>query len=354
LARQLAAAYLLLVVYASLHPFSGWTDPGLSPLAWVGAAWPRYWTVFDLGANVLGYFPLGFLGVLALAPRVRGAAAVGTAFVAGTLLSAVLESLQTYLPSRVASNVDWASNSLGALAGALAGAASAALLLRRHGLQALRHRAFRSGSAIDFGLLLLGLWMFALLNPETLLFGNGDLRSLFQAADGEHHPAEVFIRFEAAVAAANILAVGQLAAALVRPGQPVRLVLLLLLLAAFAVRAFAFAMLFSPQDFMLWVTPGALFGIGAGTLLAMLAVGLPAAVRLALAGLALMAATAIVNFAPGNPYLQSSLAAWPQGQFLHFNGLTWLVSVLWPFAALAYVIWLAGAAGRRAAQAGGV
>ena len=31
LARYLALAYVLLVVYASLHPFSGWRDLGLSP-----------------------------------------------------------------------------------------------------------------------------------------------------------------------------------------------------------------------------------------------------------------------------------------------------------------------------------
>jgi hypothetical protein len=45
-----------------------------------------------------------------------------------------------------------------------------------------------------------------------------------------------------------------------------------------------------------------------------------------------------VNLAPENPYLAYSLAVWRQGHFLNFNGLTRLVSTLWPFAALAYVL----------------
>ena len=58
----------------------------------------------------------------------------------------------------------------------------------------------------------------------------------------------------------------------------------------------------------------------------------------ALCGLALMTATALVNLGPENPYLAYSLAIWRQGHFLNFNGLTRLVSTLWPFAALAYVL----------------
>jgi hypothetical protein len=50
----------------------------------------------------------------------------------------------------------------------------------------------------------------------------------------------------------------------------------------------------------------------------------------------------LVNLAPENPYLVHSLAVWRQGHFLNFNGLTRLVSTLWPFAALAYVLAAAG------------
>ena len=62
----LALAYAGLIVYASLYPFSNWRDVGLPVLSFLDAAWPRYWTVFDLTVNVLVYLPLGFLLTLAL------------------------------------------------------------------------------------------------------------------------------------------------------------------------------------------------------------------------------------------------------------------------------------------------
>ena len=68
---------------------------------------------------------------------------------------------------------------------------------------------------------------------------------------------------------------------------------------------------------------------------------LPRTVRLALAAVLIMAATVLVNLAPSNPYLAASLKLWEQGHFLNFNGLTRLVSALWAFAALAYLITLA-------------
>ncbi|MGE5490011.1 MAG: VanZ family protein, partial [Actinomycetota bacterium] len=68
---------------------------------------------------------------------------------------------------------------------------------------------------------------------------------------------------------------------------------------------------------------------------------LPFNARLVLAALALMAGTVLVNLAPPNPYSAAALAAWRQGHFLNFNGLTRLVSILWPFLTLPFFL-LAG------------
>ena len=62
---------------------------------------------------------------------------------------------------------------------------------------------------------------------------------------------------------------------------------------------------------------------------------------LVLASVLIMAATVLVNLAPPNPYLADSLKVWQQGHFLNFNGLTRLVSALWPFVALGYLMVLA-------------
>jgi VanZ family protein len=341
LTRYLCAAYALLIIYGSLHPFSGWTDRGVAPFAFLSAHWPRYVTAFDLAANVLAYAPLGLLAALALYPLARGALAVALAASAGLLLSVAMETLQTYLPARIPSNLDVLSNGAGALLGALAGALWAPRLLHESPLLALRHRWFVERRHTDLGLTLLGLWLFTQLDPETLLFGVGDLRDLFQASPSLLYPAEMFIRIEAAVAACNLVAAALFAAALTAPGRPVRSLLVLLLLSALAVRALAFGVLFNPASALAWLTPGALIGIAAGLIAAMIAVALPRAIKLAFAGMALMAATALVNLAPANPYLAQSLQVWPQGNFLNFNGLTHLVSELWPFAALAYLLLMA-------------
>ncbi len=338
LARYLFVAYGLLVIYASLHPFSGWRDPGVAPLAFLTAPLPRYLTAFDLAANFVAYAPLGFFAALALVPVLRRAPGIAIATLLAACLSLALEGLQNFLPVRIPSNLDLLTNTAGAFSGALAGAASTRLLLRDGGLQTLRYRVFLPGGRIDLGVVLLALWLVSQLNPETLLFGNGDLRELFHHADGMLRPAQSFMRTEAAVAGANALALGMLLSGLVGRAQPGWALFLLLVAAALAVRTIAFGVLMTPQDMLLWVTPGALYGLAAGTLVAIVAMLLPRVGRLALAGLALMGATVLVNLAPENPYLASSLAQWRQGHFLNFNGLTRVLSAAWPFAALAYVM----------------
>ena len=341
LARYLFAVYLLLVVYASLYPLAGWRVQGVEAFAFLSAPWPRYVTAFDLLSNVLAYAPYGFLCVLALHPALRGRRAVFAAIVSGVALSILLEAAQSYLAARVASNLDVLSNAAGAAVGALASMGFAPWLLGAGPLQALRARAFLPGAQADFGLVLLGLWLFAQLNPAMLLFGSGDLRDLLTDPAGPAHPPALFVSIEAVTAAANLVAVALLASAVVAPAAPARAVVVLLVLAALAVRAFAFAILMGPGELLVWLTPGARQGLVAGLALALLLLALPRTLRLALAAVLLMAATVLVNLAPSNPYLAATLKVWQQGHFLNFNGLTRLVSSTWPFIALGYLMLLA-------------
>ncbi len=341
LARYLLLAYVLLVVYGSLHPFYGWRDQGVSPFAYVTGHLPRYITVFDLVTNLLAYMPLGFFALLALYPLVRGAPAFITAGLAGCVLSFAMEALQTFLPSRISSNLDLATNSLGAFVGAGLALRFGVGLLNRGRMHALRHHWFLDGHQYDLGLVLLGLWLFTQLNPETLLFGNGDLRALLEAPPAVLHPAAVFIQGEAVVAACNLVAVGLFASCLTQDARPLRAMLLVLLAAALALRTVAVGELLKAQHVFAWLTPGALLGLAGGALVLMLAVALPRAARRALSGLLLMAATVLVNLTPENPYFADALQQWPQGYFLNFNGVTHLVSLVWPFAALFYLMQLA-------------
>ena len=352
LARYLLLAYALLIVYASLHPFSGWRDQGAGAFAFLTTALPRYITLFDLVTNFAAYLPLGFFMLLALHPLLRGAFAAFAAGLAGCALSLALEALQTYLPSRIPANLDLLTNGLGAFTGAGLALRYGVGLLRGSRVHALRHRLFLSGARYDFGLVLLALWLFTQLNPETLLFGNGDLRDLLERTPLPLHPAEVFIQIEAAVAACNMVAVGLFASSLAQDGQPRRL-LVLPLAAALGLKTIAVGVLLKAQNVFAWLTPGALLGLAGGSLVLMLALMLPRAARLALAGLLLMAATVLVNMAPENPYFANALAQWPHGYFLNFNGVTHLVSLVWPFAALFYLMMLAPRLAPTSAEGGG-
>jgi len=337
----LLAVYVLLIVYASLHPLNGWRDPGGSPLAFLAAPWPRYVTAFDLAANILGYLPFGLLCVLALGPERGALRLVGLAALLGGALSLLLETVQSYLPARIASNVDLISNLGGAAAGALLGAWLGPVLRRVELGQRLRAQAFMPGLVADLGLVLLVLWLFAQLDPATLLFGTGDLRDLFDPRVGERHPAQLFVSAEAATTAANLAAVALLASAGMRPGAPVLRMLAALLLLALAVKTLAFAILMRAEHVFAWLTPGAQLGLALGAAIVLAAVWLPRTARLALGAMLLMAATVLVNLAPPNPYLAATLKVWEQGHFLNFNGLTRLVSATWPFAALGYLVWIA-------------
>jgi len=348
LARFLVLAWILLAIYASLYPLSDWRDPGVSAFAFLTAPWPRYVTALDLTMNVAAYLPFGALCVLALYPRVRGVGAVMTALAAGAGLSFALEAAQSYLPTRFSSNVDWLCNIAGALLGAAIAAPMANWALEASPLKRIRSAEFESGTAADLGLVVLGLWLFAQLNPATLLFGLGDLRDLFATLPAVEQPPTLFVSIEALTAAANLIAVALMLASIASSTASLRVLVLGLVVAALVIKVLAFAILVNAGDILAWWTPGAWRGLALGLALAMLSVRLGGVTRLVLAAVLLMAATVLVNLAPPNPYRAAVLSVWAQGHFLNFNGLTRLVSSAWPFAALAYLIWLASRRARAA------
>ncbi|HWU85567.1 MAG TPA: VanZ family protein [Rhodocyclaceae bacterium] len=337
IARILAAAYTVLVVYASLHPFTGWRDSGLPPLAFLGAGWPRYYTGFDLVVNVLAYVPLGFFWLPVASARCGRVLGAVLAFVLLTGLSGTLETLQNFLPSRVPSNVDLACNSLGVLLGILAAQRWGALLLSESRLLRWRHRHLAHEPVGDYGLVLLGIWLLIQLSPENLLFGSGNLRILLELPAALPFDAERFSRHETWIAAMGTLTIGLIASLVLR--RPRYVHLLGLLAAAVTIRSFAAALLIEPASFAHWMTPGNLSGIGIGMLLAWPLLHLDERLRRVLAGVVVLATTALVNVAPDNPYLLQAAQVWQQGHFLNFNGLTRAAASLWPFLAMAFLMW---------------
>lgn len=343
LAREFCLVYAALIAYATLHPLVGWRDTGLAPWAWM-VKWPRVTLPFDLALNAAAYVPLGASAALALAGRFRLLLAVPAAIVLGFLLSTGLESMQTYLPSRTPSLADLAANA----AGAALGACAAALGIRWFGGGALTRAA---GGWIDpaptaaRAQILALLWLFAVLYPESLLFGHGSLTAWIGPVSGYPFTPTEFVRVETAVTAASLLAAGALAAASLAPTAPRLPLVLGFVLAACAVRTVSQLALFPPEHALAWATPGAQRGLGAGALGLLLTFFLPRAMLLTLAAIAVTFCAVVVNFAPPNPYYAATVQELNPGRFLNFNGLTQLISTAWPFLVLAWVPFaLAGAA----------
>ncbi|WP_091993689.1 VanZ family protein [Paraburkholderia lycopersici] len=356
LARQALALYTALIVYGSWYPFSGWRSLGLSPFAYLGDPWPRYWTVFDIVTNVLGYMPFGVLVVLAAWPRRRGLPAVLLAALAGTLFSGLMEAVQTWLPTRVASNLDLASNVLGALLGAALVAPATGALLERGFLRRLRFRWFERDAAVL--MVLAALWPFATMYPAPRLFGMGEWpRALWQRLDASMQdavlawtPAAWHLRslpdmlaarlpdsgWEAIVATLNLFGAAAFATLPLRTRAPRARLVLLLIATTLAVKVGATFLQSQSGLIFDWATPGALAGLVWGTLAALLALRLPRAARAAAATLALAVALVLVNVLPVNPYFDVVLADWRQGRYLHFNGLARWLAWTWPWAALAW------------------
>jgi len=338
LPRYLAGCYLLLVVYASLHPFSGWQSPGLSPFVFLEAAWPRYWTGFDLAINIAAYLPLGFLLAPALKTRHGQAFAALQAFMWGTLTSFSIETLQSFLPSRVPSSLDLLCNGIGTGVGAILatwyGATFFASIndIQRQFLARLPHS--------EYGLVLTGLWMITQLSPETVLFGSGDLRQLFSIVPPVPYAAHSFFAMETGIIICNMLAVGLLIRTFLLPRANAYLAMLGFFLLALSIRTLGAIILIGPQSAFAWLSPGAGLGLMLGGALLLGSQLLPRPARIALAGLALMAGTVLVNITPFNPYSVAALTAWRQGHFLNFNGLTRLTASFWPFLSLPYLILL--------------
>ncbi|TFW22603.1 hypothetical protein E4L96_07555 [Massilia arenosa] len=350
--RAALLAYLLLIVYASWFPFSGWRSSGLSPLAFFNLQMPRYWTAFDLIVNVIGYIPLGILLVFSLYPRLRGAWAVLVAALLGILVSGAMEVVQNYLPSRVPSNLDLLTNSSGCLIGACLGAAGARTYLDRGRLYRLRARWF--GTHASQGLVLLALWPLAQIYPQNYLFGHGQVLPIISDWLSEWLDMNIdlttMIRGDTALTAEQywlsetiITACGLTGAVLamlclMRRGAPRAILIAALIGAALVFKAMASAVLFTPDNAWVWITPGAQGGFIIGVIMLSGLVFAPQVAQRRLAVLTLLISLLVVNTIPANPYFVNTLQAWVQGKFLNFNGAAQFLSLLWPFFALWYLL----------------
>lgn len=340
--------YTCLIVYASLYPFSNWHNMGLKAWAFLFMPMPYYWTGFDLATNVAGYIPFGMLVVFALYPLVRGAPAAILAAFAAMLLTGGMEALQTFLPNRVSSNLDFLANLAGGMIGAVAGMLLTRTFLEESRLLALRRDWFVPEAGR--GMIVAGLWTLAQIYPQAHLFGLGHVLPVLSDWSAllfdEPLDLAALLRGEVTfgvqdywLAETLITACGFAGALLawsflLRKQAPRALLLLSLAAAAILVKLLSYALLFTPAHALDWFTPGARGGLLIGALMvAGLAYAPPVAQR-RLAIACLLVSVVALNLMPDNPYFAETLQSWIQGKFLNFNGAAHFLSLFWPYFAL--------------------
>lgn len=330
LLRYLAASYALFIIYVSLSPFSGWQDQGLSFSEVLTAPLEQTFTWFDSILNFLSYMPLGFLLAYMLRNRARAIRVLLIATLLCFSLSAAMEYIQMYLPTRVSSNADLLSNSLGAMCGVLL-----ALAITPHSwfarIEDWHDKWFKRGRINDFGLTLIALWMFAQTNPSLPMLGSVFIREVARWPF-DIVPVPPFNWLECAVVALNLLLLGILLLMLLRERRHTLSALLLVLSAVTLIKFLAAAVLLKSWAILLWLNSEAIFGIMAGLLLLAATMRLPRIWLLATGVLSAIAYLALVQglLLVSPPSAAMRLYQWHYVHMLNYNGLSQLVNFLFP------------------------
>lgn len=352
LVRLALLAYVLLIVYASWYPFKGWQKVGASPLAYLVEPFPRYWTVFDVSMDVIGYLPLGVLLVLACYPWLSRIWAAVFSILVATLISGTMEAMQTYLPSRVASNLDLMTNSIGAAIGVMLGCILTPWLLERDLLGQIRRRWFVPNTSK--GLILVLLWPLAQIYPQGYLFGLGqlvpelsnwlsvyltmpvDLGELIRR--GAQLSVEQYWLSETIITCFGLIGAALILLCLLQPAAPKARLITLLILVTIMIKSLALALFFKPENAYSWFSPGAQAGLVVGSLMLYGLAFTPPRVQRHLAIFALTISLLVINVVPANPYFADTLSTWVQGKFLNFDGAAYFLSILWPWLALWFLL----------------
>ena len=342
---------VLVIGYASLYPFDDWRNQDIAPWFFVTAPWPKYNTWFDIISNFLGYVPLGFWLCLAgMRSQYRRWTSGWMAVLAACGLSFCMESLQSYLPVRVPSRLDWLMNTAGGVLGA-----SVAVVLERRGWLYRWTQFRRNWLSHDAGvsLVLLALWPLALLYPVTVPLGLGHVADhlrrfliewnpewegrLANAMDVLSQPLTPAL--EMLCVALGLLVPGLLAVSLCRKlGQRLSAVVVTLVLAILG-SALSATLTYGPEHAWYWLTPQSVCGLAVGLCALMAMLQWPQQRLVLCLFLVLSLLLMVLNLSPVSTYYEQTMQTWEQGRFIRFHGLTPWLNWSWPWALLVWSGW---------------
>jgi len=331
LAKLTLILYVCLVIYATITPFNFVGNSPLTPWDWVMSPVPRYIPIFDVLSNVIGYLPFGFLMIFTIFPHLRKWQALLFTVVMGFIFSGTLESLQTYLPTRIPSPIDWYSNALGVLIGALFAIPLSPEWLSGNLAERLRSTYF--GKYQGFFLLMV-LCPIAQLYPQNAWLGMGDFGlwgtriSPYWDFPLNNASQEILITTISSFGIGVFFLFGM------RQQVASLKVITILFIVMGLLKAIISQLQFSQTGIFHWWSLSLGIGLALGYFFIYLASFLEKKYQWYLAITALMTAILMVNILPYNPYFLSQLEQLPRGYFTHVNGLLGWISTVWPFLAI--------------------
>lgn len=351
LSRHFAWLYLLVIVTVSLYPFSGWSWPPIPILAYLWFPAPYYQARVDDVLNVLAYIPFGAALWGPLRARLGGFLAVLAGTVLGGALSFGMETLQVFLPSRVASNLDILHNTVGtAIGGLFSWTLGSRYFMRQASL--LRHHWFVDGGWADFGLALLVIWFVTQLDPSIPLFGVvARPQGLPQPFESPIDDPSMFLRFlEAADAMFNLLVVTLLVSLLLEQRRYLWQLIGLVIGLAILVKLTTAGMLLKPIVFFQWLNWRTLLGIAVGLVLLPLLLSLTVVAQATVCAAALAVSLLVDWLWPlqASPNAALVLFKWRSVQLSNFNGMSHTMADLWPWLMLIFLVGFARTHARRA------
>lgn len=318
-----------MLLYGSLYPFSGWVMPA-EPLCGFLGSWPVRLEMADLVQNVLVYAPLGLLTVLWLVGNLRFWPALILTTLSGTAISFIIENIQQFIPSRVASTSDVLMNLLGTFLGGIVAAFLSPETFSGAKLSALRNQWFRTGPLPNVGLITLGLWTLSQTSPLVPSLDIAHARhGLSLLLHSLQTPENVMISAMATYAL-YITGLGLLAFTIEHRSKPVFVPFLILI---------AFVLLSKILVIGRQLSLEAL----AGAFIAVLAlIPLRCIVKSGMAvcglGITLIATGFTLSELTSIPGLEKNAFNWIpfSGQMMSLNGFQDILEVFWPFFAIAY------------------
>ncbi|NHZ97221.1 VanZ family protein [Massilia sp. CCM 8734] len=334
--RRLVLVFLVLIVYGSLYPFSGWSEP-IAPLFGFLFASPARVEKADLVQNVLAYMPFGLFMVAWLMRGTRFHVALVTAAVAGGVLSLSMEAIQQFLPSRDASRIDLALNIFGSVAGGLLASLLHGHTLAGPRLVAVRAHWLRSGTLPNLGLATLALWALSQTSPLVPTFDMGQVRHGLALLYRSLRAPETMQVAQLLTYACYLAGLGLLARTVTREDKPA-----LLLFGSLVACVLVLKIIIEGRQLSLEAVAGAfaawMFLLVAGRLR-----------QGAWMGIALIGAAFVISeLAPGPDGMVYGFNWIPLvGQMRSLSGLQNILEIFWPFFAIAYFARLSTPIGRR-------